>query len=183
MPVRLPKTPGRRRARGLSSVVSKGSIPTAGIVNTARCAPGVRGLSGRRNLRGLPIATAELQMPHRHHRNANAAPSSEPRRARLRPSRQDWIAGTLVELDADGATITVRVDSGGRPHPARGAEVTLDVASARVRATDGDGRPSLTDLFPGDRVHVTLRGAAVASRVEQRSPGAPRGGLRRLWQS
>ena len=124
-------------------------------------------------------------MPHRHHRNANAAPSSEPRRPRLRPSRRDWIAGTLVELDAGGATITVRVDSAGRPHPAPGSELTLDVSAARVRATDGDGdgRPSLTDLFPGDRVHVTLRGDAIASRVEQRSPGAPRGGLRRLWQS
>jgi hypothetical protein len=124
-------------------------------------------------------------MPYRHHRNANAAPTAAPHRPRLRPSRKDWIAGTLVELDPAGATITVRVDSGGRAQPARGAEVTLDVSHARVRATDGDGdgRPSITDLFPGDRVHVTLRAGAVAHRVEQRSPGAPRGGLRRLWQS
>jgi hypothetical protein len=126
-------------------------------------------------------------MPYRHHRNANAAPTAAPHRPRLRPSRKDWIAGTLVELDPAGATITVRVDSGGRAHPARGAEVSVDVSAARIRATDGDGdgRPSITDLFPGDRVHVTLRSrrrrAPLAWLVRQLSPGAPRGGLRRIW--
>jgi hypothetical protein len=126
-------------------------------------------------------------MPYRHHRNANAAPSSPPRRPRLRPSSKDWIAGTLVELDAGGDTITVRVDSSGRPQPARGTELTVDTSLARVRATDGDGdgRPSITDLFPGDRVHVSLRRrrrrAPLAWLVRQLSPGAPRGGLRRIW--
>jgi hypothetical protein len=124
-------------------------------------------------------------MPYRNHHNPNAAPASPPRRPRLRPARQDWIAGTLVELDPTRATITVRVDSGGRAQPARGAEITLDASAARIHATDGDGdgRPSLTDLFPGDRVHVTLRRGTIAVRVKLRSPGGPRGGLRRLWPS
>ena len=44
----------------------------------------------------------------------------------------------------------------------------------------------ITDLFPGDALHVTLGpvsddGLPRAVRVEQRSPGGPVGGLRRLW--
>lgn len=127
-------------------------------------------------------------MPYRHHRNANAAPAWTPKRPSLRPSRKDWIAGTLVELDPGGGVITVRVESGGRPQPASGTEVSVDVSLARVRATDGDGdgRPGLTDLFPGDRVRVTLqprwRRLPVATRVRQESPGGPAGGLRRVWR-
>jgi hypothetical protein len=126
-------------------------------------------------------------MPALSHRNANAAPARRPKRPSVRPSRRDWIAGTLVELDPAGGTITVRVDSGGRPHPAPGTEVTVDVTLTRVRATDGDGdgRPGLTDLFPGDQVHVTLRPRRtrlpIAVRVRQQSAGAPPGGLRAIW--
>jgi len=121
------------------------------------------------------------------HRNANAGPARPRKRPSLRPGRRDWIVGTLVELDRDGDTITVRVEESGRPVPTRGAEVTLDMSRARVRATDGDGdgRPGLTDLFPGDRVHVTMRSRPrrlpLAWLVRQQSPGAPRGGLRALW--
>jgi hypothetical protein len=126
-------------------------------------------------------------MPGFPYRNANAAPARRPKRRRLKPSRRDWILGTLVELDPAGGRITVRVESGGRPLPAPGAEVTVDVSSARVRASDGDGdgRAGLTDLFPGDRVHVTLHAPAkrmpVAWLVRQKPPGAPRGGLRPVW--
>jgi hypothetical protein len=121
------------------------------------------------------------------HRNPNAAPRRPRRRPRLRPGRRDWLAGTLVELDPAGRTITVRVEEGGRPVPARGAEVTVDTSVARVVASDGDGdgRPGLTDLFPGDRVLVTMRmrprRRPIAWRVDQQSPGAPKGGLRALW--
>jgi hypothetical protein len=126
-------------------------------------------------------------MPALPYRNANAAPARRPKRPSTRPSRRDWIAGTLVELDRAGATITVRVDSGGWPRPAPGTEVTVDVTLARVRATDGDGdgRPGLTDLFPGDRLHVTLRPRRlrlpIAVLVRQHSAGAPPGGLRPIW--
>lgn len=128
-------------------------------------------------------------MPYRMHRNANAAPAWEPKRSRLRAGRKDWIAGTLVELDPDRRLIVVRVERGGRPVPPAGAEVTVDASVARVRATDGDGdgRAGLTDLFPGDRVEVTLqprwRRLPVATRIRQESPGAPRGGLRRVWRT
>jgi len=89
-------------------------------------------------------------MPALLHHNANAAPG----RAR---SRRDWFAGTLIDLDPAGPTITVRLDSAGRPWPPPGSEVTVDVLGARVHATDTEGDGGLTDLFPGDRVHVTLR--------------------------
>lgn len=128
-------------------------------------------------------------MPALRHRNANAAPARSRRRPRIQRSRRDWIAGTLVELDPIRETITVRVQRGGYPLPSRGSEATIDVSAAHVRASDGDGdgRAGLTDLFPGDQVHVTLRSrrsrALAASRVSQESPGAPRGGLRRVWQT
>jgi hypothetical protein len=87
------------------------------------------------------------------YRNANAAPVRRPRRHRLQRSARDWIAGTLVELDPARERITVRVQSAGYPLPVPGTEVTIDVSSARLRASDGDGdgRAGLTDLFPGDR--------------------------------
>ena len=121
------------------------------------------------------------------HRNANAAPTRSAKRQRSAGSRRDWIVGTLVELDPSGHRITVRLESGGRPLPRRGAELTIDVAAARVRATDGDGdgRAGLTDLFPGDRVEVILDARArtpVARRVRQLSPGAAPGALRPIWQ-
>ena len=126
-------------------------------------------------------------MPARFHRNANAAPRRPRKRPSPRPGRRDWIVGVLVELDPAGEKITVRVEDGGRPLPAPGTEITLDVSAARVHATDGngDGRPNLTDLFPGDRIHVTMRRRPrrlpIAWRVRQRSPGAPPGGLRPIW--
>ncbi len=127
-------------------------------------------------------------MPHRHHVNPNAAGPAAPKRPGLRRGRAEWVLGTLVELDVERRRIVLRVGS------ARGAslqaddEVWIDVREARVVATDGDGdgRASLRDLFPGDTLHVSLRprpqnGPLVAQRVEQRSPGAPHGGLRDLW--
>ncbi len=127
-------------------------------------------------------------MPALPHRNANAAPARRPKRRRLQTSRRDWIMGTLIELDPASDKITIRVQSGGHPVPAPGDEVTVDVSSARIRATDGDGdgRAGLTDLFPGDLVHVTLHSppqrTPIARRVQQKSPGAPPGGLKPIWQ-
>lgn len=110
------------------------------------------------------------------------------RRAPRRKGRnRDWLDGTLVELDATNGMITIRVESGGHPIPARGTEVALDVREAHIHAADGDGdgRASLTDLFPGDQLHVELHDgsgkAASARRVVQQSEGGVPGGLRRLW--
>jgi hypothetical protein len=133
-------------------------------------------------------------VPARTYRNANAAPVRRPRRHRLQRSPRHWIAGTLIELDPARKRITVRVQCAGYPLPAPGTELTVDVSSARIRASDGDGdgRAGLTDLFPGDRVRVTLRSRSrsrsrprrepSALRVQQTSPGAPRGGLKRVWR-
>lgn len=126
-------------------------------------------------------------MPHRQHRNANAAD----RRGRLRRRAKrgsDWVSGTLVELDADRMRLKIRVDSARRPHFRRETEFVVEAADAVFRAADGDGdgRAGVTDLFPGDRLHVELAphtedSPATALRVTQRSPGGPVGGLRRLW--
>jgi len=126
-------------------------------------------------------------MPHRQHRNANAAPTV-PRRKKGRARRADWIIGTLVELDPDGQQLTIRVREGRGARISQDAEVTLDVGGAVLKATDGDGdgRPGITDLFPGDVLHVRLAPAVdgrppAAVRISQASPGGPAGGLRRLW--
>lgn len=118
------------------------------------------------------------------------APERPWRRQAPRGRRRDreWVAGTLVELDAGNEAITVRVERGGFPIPPRGSEVGIDVRDATFHAVDGDGdgRGSLTDLFPGDQLHIDLRHGrgdrASARRVIQRSAGGVPGGLRRLWR-
>ena len=127
-------------------------------------------------------------MPALPHRNANAGPARRPKRRPQQISRRDWIMGTLVELDPASDKITIRVESGGHPLPAPGKEVTVDVSSALIHATDGDGdgRAGLTDLFPGDRVRVTLHSTPqrklIAWSVRQESVGAASGALRPIWQ-
>lgn len=103
-------------------------------------------------------------------------------------SRPNWVRGTLVELDADRGRLTLRVLAAGRPGPA--GEVVVDVSGARIEATDGDGdgRPGVRDLFPGDRLDVLLRSPSPGKRprallVVQRGGGAPTGGLRRVWEA
>ncbi len=127
-------------------------------------------------------------MPNRRHSNPNAAPATPVKRGRRSRDKRGWVTGTLVELDAEAPRLTIRV------HEARGInidsdeEITLDVADAIIDAGDGDGdgRPGITDLFPGDRLDVTLapqtQGSQPAAvRVTQSSPAGPVGGLRRLW--
>jgi hypothetical protein len=127
-------------------------------------------------------------MPYCQRVIANSAPPASPRRRRRNAAGTDWVLGTLVELDAGGGRLTVRVIDARRPEVRPRDEIVVNVEAARVRATDGDGdgQPSLTDLFPGDIVRVELqpRGPGeplVAGRVQQCSVGAPKGGLRRLW--
>lgn len=90
-----------------------------------------------------------------------------------------------MELDARRRSLTVRIAASGRPLAGEKEELLIDASSARIRAGDGDGdgRPNLTDLFPGDKVRVTLdRGSPpTARRVDLISTAGPRGGLRRLW--
>jgi hypothetical protein len=126
-------------------------------------------------------------VPHRHHINANAAAPAERRRPR---TRADWVRGTLVELDADHRRLVLRVAGAGRPTVPVGRELLIEAGGARVQATDGDGdgRPGLRDLFPGDRLHVVLSTTQTglrprALRIEQRGMGAPVGGLRRIWEA
>ena len=127
-------------------------------------------------------------MPNRRHRNPNAVSTAAVKHGRRNRGKHGGVTGTLVELDAEASRLTIRV------HEARGInidsdqEITLDVAGAIIDASDGDGdgRPGITDLFPGDRVDVTLApqtpgSPPAAVRVTQSSPGGPVGGLRRLW--
>ena len=124
----------------------------------------------------------------RQHRNANAAPRGRRARPRRR-TRPPWLSGTLVTLDPQRERIVVRVEDAGRPELRTGSEVTVDTRGCRLDVSDGDGdgRPSLTDLFPGDRIRVELIDAEgtppAARRIEQRGPRGPVGGLRRLWQT
>ena len=124
-------------------------------------------------------------MPFRQFRNPHAGPRGR-RAARMRPSRRNWIEGRLVELDPAADSLVLRVRNGGRPIPPRGTEVTISTADARVHSSDGDGdgRSTITDLFPGDDLRITLgstRHGFVATHITQQSPGAPTGGLAPLW--
>ena len=125
-------------------------------------------------------------MQFRRSRQRNPQRPWRRRAPRRRQRRRDWLRGTLVELDPRRDAITLRVESGGRPIPARGDEVTIDVGPAVISANDGDGdgRASITDLFPGDDVEVTLwPNRSAAQRVALRSPAGPAGGLRPLWHA
>jgi len=124
-------------------------------------------------------------MPFRQFRNPNAGPRGR-RAVRVRRSRRNWIEGRLVELDPAKGSLVLRVRNGGRPIPPRGTEVTITAANATIHSSDGDGdgRFTLTDLFPGDDLRITLRSTRhglVASHITQQSPGAPTGGLAPLW--
>jgi hypothetical protein len=128
-------------------------------------------------------------MPNRHHRNANAAPRRRKRPERGAGKRADWVSGTLVELNAEQQLLKIRVRRARRAQLRRDAELVVNASGAVFKAADadGDGQSGLTDLFPGDRLHVVLapraEGApATALRITQRSPGGPVGGLRRVWR-
>lgn len=118
-------------------------------------------------------------MPLKSRRNANAAPPKAPRK-RSRGAVREEVIGRLTELDPKGERAEVTDERSNR-------RVWLDLSRTRLRDvtdSDGDGRRSITDLFPGDRVRV------VASRSEGETPVArslwrlgpegPVGGLRRL---
>jgi len=118
-------------------------------------------------------------MPLSSHRNHNAGPKRE-----LRSSRNatvvEEVIGRLITLDPDGATIEVEDERTERT-------IRIDIRDAKLRNVsdaDGNGRPSVTDLFPGDRVEATIeRGGSLPARarsLRRIGPPAPVGGLRRL---
>lgn len=119
-------------------------------------------------------------MPLHQYRNANAAPARNPRR---RPQYADRfeVIGRLVALDSDREQIEVQDERSPR-------NIVVDLKGARLRNVfdaDGDGRHSIRDLFPGDRVRVITRSGVSGGRVEARTlwrlgPRGPLGGLRGL---
>ena len=125
-------------------------------------------------------------MTNRRHNNPNAAPPAEVQRARR--GKRGWLTGTLVELDAEAHRLTVRVREARGINLDCDDEITVDVAAAILNTSDGDGdgRPGITDLFPGDQLDITLAPQShatppAAGSVAQTSPAGPVGGLRRLW--
>lgn len=126
-------------------------------------------------------------MPDHQHRNANAAPP-QPRARRSTRRAQEWIEGTLIELDADAERLVLRVERSSRGGTREGDELAVWTDGARIKAGDGDGdgRAGVTDLFPGDALHIALGPRMPgdpprATRVTQLNPAGPVGGLRRLW--
>ena len=126
-------------------------------------------------------------MPHRQHRNANSAPP-QPKR---KPAAKDdeWLVGVLVELDADAQRLVLRATQGRRPAFKEDEELAILVGDAVLKAADGDGdgKPGVRDLFPGDVLHIALVATAAgeplrAARVTQTSRTGPTGGLRRVWE-
>lgn len=87
------------------------------------------------------------------------------------------IFGRLTALDPGRGRIEIEDERSPR-------RVWLDMKRARLRNLsdgDGDGRPSLTDLFPGDRVRVRAvlgSGGSMKAKVLWRlGPQGPAGGL------
>lgn len=125
-------------------------------------------------------------MPNRRHNNPNSAPTADVKRSRR--GKRGWLTGTLVELDAETRQLTIRVREARGINLDCDEEITIDVAAASLNTADGDGdgRPGITDLFPGDQLDITLAPQShgtppAAVSVTQSSPAGPVGGLRRLW--
>lgn len=67
------------------------------------------------------------------------------------------LTGTLAWIERDGQLAVLRVhDTNRRARAFRGRNVTVDLSAARVSAPDrdADGRQSVADLLPGERVSV-----------------------------
>ena len=118
-------------------------------------------------------------MPLSSHRNHNAGPKREPRSHPDAPAVEE-VVGRLITLDPEGSTIEVEDERTARTIP-------IDLNRARLRNVsdaDGNGRPSVTDLFPGDRVEATIEWngsrLATARSLRRIGPPGPVGGLSRL---
>ena len=119
-------------------------------------------------------------MPLHQYRNPNAAPRRSSRRRPLYVDRFEVI-GRLVSVDSDRQEIEVEDERSPR-------SVMVELKGARLRNVfdaDGDGRHSVRDLFPGDRVRVITRSGVHGRRVQARTlwrlgPRGPLGGLRGL---
>ena len=119
-------------------------------------------------------------MPLHQYRNPNAAP---PKLERRRPRYVDRfeVIGRLVAMDSDRQEIEVEDERSPR-------SILVDLKGAKLRNVfdaDGDGRHSVRDLFPGDRVRVITRSGVSGGRVQARTlwrlgPRGPLGGLRRI---
>ena len=98
-----------------------------------------------------------MRHPRRSQRGVpNAGPVRGERRAGggVRACR---LTGTLAWIERDGRVAVLRVrDTNRRARAFRGRSVTIDLSAARVsvRDRDGDGRGSIADLVPGERVSV-----------------------------
>ena len=94
-------------------------------------------------------------MPFKSHRNANAAPPRSSRKD-AQASATEEVIGRLTALDPINDRIEVEDERSSR-------KLWFDLSEAKLRNledSDGDGRRSITDLFPGDRVRVLAdRGA------------------------
>ena len=121
-------------------------------------------------------------MPLKSRRNANAAPAKVHRK-RSRGAVTEELVGRLTELDPKGERAEVTDERSNR-------RVWLDLSKTRLRDvidSDGDGRRSITDLFPGDRVRVLASRSEgkvpVAKSLWRLGPQGSVGGLRRLLGS
>ena len=118
-------------------------------------------------------------MPFKSHRNANAAPPRSSRKDAHTAGTEEVI-GRLTALDPINDRIEVEDERSSR-------RLWFDLSGARLRNledSDGDGRRSITDLFPGDRVKVLADKGAESMRrarsLRRVGPQGPVGGLRRL---
>jgi hypothetical protein len=97
-----------------------------------------------------------MQRARRQRGVPNAGPPRDARRAGS-GVRACVLTGTLAWIERDGRLAVLRVhDTNRRARAFRGRNVTVDLSAARVSAPDrdGDGRQSVADLLPGERVSV-----------------------------
>ena len=118
-------------------------------------------------------------MPLKSHRNANAAPKRSFRKRRSRDATEELV-GRLTALDVGRDLVEVEDERSNR-------RVWIDLHKTRMREvvdSDGDGRRSITDLFPGDRVRIVAEAVGDklprARSLRRLGPQGPVGGLSRL---
>lgn len=96
----------------------------------------------------------------RHARRQRGVPNAGPARSERRADtgvRACWLTGTLAWIERDGRMAVLRVhETNRRARAFRGRNVTVDLSAARVSVPDrdADGRQSVADLLPGERVSV-----------------------------
>lgn len=118
-------------------------------------------------------------MPFRSRRNPNHGPRNRSERRSRARSENLEIVGRIVELDLDRKTAHLEDER-------KNQRWRLDLSSSRfynLSDANGDGKYSIADLFPGDRVRVRAYqwGKSFKARTLWRigSPPPP-GGLRKI---